>query len=114
MPVPMEVLLRTQTSRVPTQTLDGCAWSTAMAPIDCVYLSKMGLNVVPPFVDFHTPPPAAPTYIVLGSLATPSMAAILPLVTAGPMGRASIAPNVAESTLTSAERHPASRQAPNS
>ena len=36
-------------------------WSTVTAPIDCVYLSKTGLNVVPALIDFHTPPPALPT-----------------------------------------------------
>src|SRR5258706_3425649 len=50
--------------------------------------------------------------MVRGSLATPSIAAMRPLVTAGPIGRASIAPKVAESTFTSAERTAANMQAP--
>ncbi len=34
----------------------------AIAPIDCTgCLSKTGLKTVPPSVDFHTPPLAAPT-----------------------------------------------------
>ena len=41
---------------------------------------------------------------IRGSFATPSMAAMRPLVMAGPMGRASMAPNVEESILTWASR----------
>ena len=56
-------------------------------PMDCVYLSNTGLNVVPPFVVFHKPPPAEPTYNILASLFTASRQLILPLVTAGPICR---------------------------
>ena len=53
---------RIQLSPVPTQTVFGSFGSMAMAPIDCTgCLSNFGVNVVPPFVDFHTPPLAAPT-----------------------------------------------------
>ena len=49
-------------SPVPTQTVFGFFGSMAIAPIDCTgCLSKTGLNVVPPFIDFQTPPLAAPT-----------------------------------------------------
>ncbi len=56
-------------------------------PIDCVNLSNTGLKVVPPFVVFHRPPPAEPTYNILASLFTASRQLILPLVTAGPICR---------------------------
>jgi hypothetical protein len=46
---------------VPTHTVSGCDWSIVTAPIDWEYLSKTGLNVTPPSIDFQTPPPAAPT-----------------------------------------------------
>ena len=62
MPLPTEVLLRVQASPVPTQMiLDDCG-SIVMAPIDCTdSLSNIGLKVVPPLIDFQTPPLAAPT-----------------------------------------------------
>ena len=50
--------------RGPTQTVFGLLGSMVTAPIDCVYLSKTGLRVVPPFSDFQTPPEAVPTYNV--------------------------------------------------
>jgi hypothetical protein len=46
--------------------------------------SKIGMNVVPPSVDFQTPPDADPRYQVLGSPGTPATAAIRP-ADAGPM-----------------------------
>ena len=36
--------------------------SMARAPIDWQYLSKMGEKEIPPFMLFHIPPPAVPTY----------------------------------------------------
>ena len=58
----METELRVQPSPEPTQTVFGFEGSTATAPIDWTgCLSKIGLNVVPPSIDFHTPPLAAPT-----------------------------------------------------
>src|SRR5260370_26133948 len=57
MPLPIDTLLRVQASPVPAQIVFGACGSTARAPMDCTdSLSKMGLNVVPPFEDFHTPP----------------------------------------------------------
>lgn len=61
----------------------------------CVFI-KYGFEKVPPVVVFQTPPAALPTYIVLGSLFNASIAEILPPITAGPIWRASIDPNVAE------------------
>src|SRR5438132_1097970 len=78
----------------------------AIAPIDWEYLSKTDLNVVPPLVDFHTPPLAAPTYTVSASEASPSIAEIRPLIAAGPIERASTAPNAAESILPAARATP--------
>ncbi|MBK9967501.1 MAG: hypothetical protein IPP07_22565 [Holophagales bacterium] len=49
-------------SPVPTQTTSGVRGSTATAPIAWTGCSsKTGSNVRPPFVDFQTPPVAAPT-----------------------------------------------------
>ena len=65
MPSPIETLLRTHVSPVPTQTFLGFDGSTATAPIDCTFCSSnTGLKVVPPSVDFHTPPLAEPTNTV--------------------------------------------------
>ena len=62
MPSPTDTLLRIHDSPVPTQITLGFLGSIVTAPIDCTgCLSNTGLNVVPPFVDFHTPPLAAPT-----------------------------------------------------
>src|SRR3954469_6269648 len=101
MPVPTETLLRAHDLPVPTQTVLGWFGSIVTAPIDCVYLSKIGLNVVPPFSDFQTPPEALPTYKVrrLFSM-TASMAATRPLITPGPIFRACRFEKRLESTLT--------------
>src|ERR1044071_2316296 len=65
MPAPIETELRVQDSPVPTQMVLEFCGSNAMAPIDWTgCLSKTGLKVVPPSVDFHTPPEAAPTKTV--------------------------------------------------
>ena len=62
MPSPIDAELRVHASPVPTQMFFQLWGSTAMAPIDWTgSRSKMGLNVVPPSSDFHTPPDAAPT-----------------------------------------------------
>src|SRR6201994_4458272 len=90
MPSPIETELRVQPSPVPAQIVSLCDGSIAMAPIDCTScLSNTDLNVVPPSVDFQTPPEAAPTYSsVLPSLpATASSAAMRPLIVAEPMLR---------------------------
>jgi len=50
-----------QASPVPAQTMFGLLCATASAPMACdVSLSKVGFHVVPPSLDFHTPPEAAP------------------------------------------------------
>src|SRR6266480_4155284 len=62
MPSPIDTLLRVQLSPLPTQTFFGLEGSSAIAPIDCTGCSSnTGLKVVPPSVDFHTPPLAAPS-----------------------------------------------------
>src|SRR5882762_4757688 len=91
MPSPIDTLLRVQASPVPTQTFFGLEGSSAIAPIDCTGCSsKTGLKVVPPSVDFQTPPLAAPTNSVTlpdGSV-YPARAEIRPLMLAEPMLRA--------------------------
>jgi hypothetical protein len=58
--------------------------------MDCTAsLLKTGLNVVPPFDDFHTPPLADPTYTVSRpSSFTAAIADTRPLIVAEPMFRA--------------------------
>src|SRR5471030_765101 len=55
-----------------------------------VSLSKIGRKVVPPSLDFHTPPEAAPTSMVVlpSGSARAAMAAMRPLMAAEPMLRA--------------------------
>src|ERR1700739_1526633 len=103
MPLPTEVLLRVHASPVPTQMIFGDCGSIEIAPIDCtVSLSNTGLNVVPPLLDFHTPPLAAPTYTVSRPFSlTAATAATRPLITAEPMLPAPSPEIVSESNLAS-------------
>src|SRR6516225_12391389 len=103
MPLPSETLLRVQASPVPTQIVLGDCGSMAIAPMDWTgSLSNTGLNVVPPLVDFQTPPLAAPTYTVSRPFSlTAAIAATRPLITAEPMFRAPRPETVSESNLTS-------------
>src|SRR5262245_39085820 len=60
-----------------------------MAPIDVQsWSSNTGRKRAPPSVDFHTPPLAPPTQIVVGSPGTDATAPMRPLIAAGPMLRA--------------------------
>src|ERR1700692_2230431 len=110
----METLLRGQHSPLPAQTVFGAFGSMAMAPIDCaVCLSNMGLNVVPPFTDFHTPPLAAPTYTVIRPFSlTAVSAAMRPLIVADPMLRAPRPEIESESYFTSCARRSGAENAP--
>src|SRR5207244_8962396 len=80
----------------------GLFGSTVIAPIDCTgCLSKTGLYVVPPSIDFQTPPLAAPMKMVRRAPScTASMAAMRPDIAADPMLRAPRPEMVSESTLT--------------
>src|SRR5207249_3240883 len=75
---------------VTTQIVLGDCGSTVIAPMDSTgSLSNTGLNVVPPLVDFQTPPLAAPTYTVSRPFSlTAAIAATRPLIAAEPMFRA--------------------------
>src|SRR5438105_1767440 len=99
MPLPIETEFRIHASPVPTHTVLGFEGSIAIAPIDCAgFLSKTGLNVVPPSSDFQTPPLAAPTKIVVFPPSfRPASAAMRPLIAAEPMFRAERPDSVAES-----------------
>src|SRR5881296_2619489 len=99
----MDTLLRVHASPVPAQKVFGVCGSIATAPMDCAAsLSNTGLNVVPPFEDFQTPPLAAPTYTVSRpSSFTAAIAATLPLMAAEPMFRAPSPEIVSESNLAS-------------
>src|ERR1700681_3505989 len=110
----METLLRVQDSPLPAQIVLGDFGSIAMAPIDCaVCLSNMGLKVVPPFTDFHTPPLAAPTYTVMRPFSlTAVSAAMRPLMVAEPMFRAPRPEIESESYFTSCARRCDVKNAP--
>src|SRR6267154_275147 len=103
MPLPIDTLLRVHASPVPAQIVFGACGSIAIAPMDCAdSLSKTGLNVVPPFEDFQTPPLAAPTYTVSRpSSFTAAIAATRPLMAADPMFRAPSPEIVSESNFDS-------------
>src|SRR5258708_31915953 len=103
MPLPIDTLLRVQASPVPAQIVFGACGSMATAPMDCAAsLSKTGLNVVPPFEDFQTPPLAAATYTVSRpSSFTAASAATRPLMAAEPIFRAPSPEIVSESDLAS-------------
>ena len=50
-------------------------------------MSKSGVQVVPAFTVFHTPPEPTATYQVLGSVGSIAMSAMRPDMSAGPMAR---------------------------
>ena len=61
MPSPKLELWRLLGSPVPTQTRSGCEGVRAMSPIEATpWQSKIGVQVVPLFVVFQTPPDADP------------------------------------------------------
>src|SRR5262249_37597631 len=61
MPLPYEICDRMSASPVPTYTMFGLEGATAMAPIEAIGCeSKIGAQVRPELVDFHTPPPTDP------------------------------------------------------
>src|SRR5215475_5348840 len=87
-PSPHEELCRLLFSPVPIQTMSGFACDTATSPIEIMpSWSKMGSHVVPLLTVFHTPPPADPTYIVVGLLSTTAKASMRPPMIAGPIVR---------------------------
>src|SRR6185436_10571615 len=98
-PLPTDIELRTLPSPVPTHTISGLAWKIATAPIAATgWSSKMGVKLSPPFVDFQSPPVAAPTYTMSGFDSTASIAATRPLMAAGPIARAFIPASSSGST----------------
>ena len=106
--------MRVHDSPVPTQTFFGSLGSMAMAPIDWVCSSKTGLK--DEAAVGRLPDAAAGRADVDGERvrATASIAAMRPLMMAGPIERASSPPKVLESISTSAARAtaaPASRPA---
>src|ERR1035438_7085410 len=104
MPSPIETLFRVQASPLPTHTIFGLERSMVMAPIDCTSgLSNTALNVVPPLMDFHTPPLAAAAKTVMRPCSLmASTAAMRPLILAEPILRADKPEMVEESNLTGA------------
>src|SRR5262249_4486233 len=66
-----EAEFRALASPVPTQTICGFDGATATSPMHWVLCwSNTGVQVRPSLVVFHSPPLAAATYIVFGSLST--------------------------------------------
>src|SRR5436189_2695899 len=87
-PSPQEELCRLLGSPVPTQTIDGSDGAIAISPIvDTPSLSKIGSQVVPLLVVFHTPPEAVPTYTMFGLLSTTAKSSMRPPIVAGPISR---------------------------
>src|SRR4051812_15717623 len=86
----METLFRTQLSPVPVHRVLELDGSMATAPVDCTSgRSKTDLKVVPPLIDFQTPPLAeAAKTVNRPSSATAVTAAIRPLISADPILRA--------------------------
>src|SRR3990172_4963221 len=75
----------------------------AIAPMDAAGSELgSGVQVTPPFADFHRPPVAAPTYTMSGSASTASMAPARPLIPVGPMLRASMRLKKVESSCAAA------------
>src|SRR3989337_2787244 len=75
----------------------------AIAPMDAAGSESVsGVQVTPPFADFHRPPVAAPTYTMSGSASTASMAPTRPLIPVGPMLRASMRLKNVESSCAAA------------
>src|SRR5579864_2420528 len=101
MPSPMETLFLVHASPEPTQTILGFEGSIVTAPIDWTdWRSNTGLNDVPPFTDFQTPPLAAPINTVSRPLSlAAATAAMRPLMVAEPMLRAGKREIVAASNL---------------
>src|SRR5215472_13588484 len=87
MPSPIDTEFLVQLSPVPAQTIFSLDGSIAIAPMDCTgCLSKTGLKVVPPSIDFQTPPLAAPTNTMVFPFSfRPATAAMRPLIVAEPM-----------------------------
>src|SRR6516165_1835493 len=68
--------------------MDGSDGAIAMSPmVETPSLSNTGCQVVPLFVDFQTPPDAAPTNTTLGLLSTTAKSSMRPPITAGPISR---------------------------
>jgi len=75
-------------SPVPTQTRFGLVWSISIAPIELVgWSSKSGVNEVPWFSVFQTPPDAVPTKKTWGLASTTASSEIRPPMSAGPISR---------------------------
>src|SRR5580704_991808 len=87
-PLPHDELWRLLASPVPAHTTEGSDSATATAPMeDTPSLSKMGCHVVKALVVFHRPPPARPTYTILGSRSTTATSSARPPIIAGPISR---------------------------
>src|SRR6185436_11771780 len=75
-------------SPVPSQTmLEFFGSTTTQHRLNAPPSSKIGVNVMPRFVVFHSPPKAAATYHVLGLLGSISMSATRPVTRPGPIDR---------------------------
>src|SRR5260221_10576441 len=88
MPSPKWALRWLAFSPVASQTTSDLFGSTATQQrVNDPPLSKIGANVVPRFVVFHSPPKAVATYHVLGDFGSIAMSCTLPVEIAGPMLR---------------------------
>src|SRR5713101_6799474 len=87
-PLPYETLRWLLFSPVPTQTVSGFFGSSTMQPIEYEpSRSKTGVQVVPAFRGFQTPPDAAATKECEGLLGSAARPTTRPEVNAGPIER---------------------------
>src|SRR5262245_30204084 len=88
MPSPQPTLRWLLFSPLPTHTVSGRVGASVTTPMLAVPCSsKMGVNDVPAFVVFHTPPYAVATYHVLLSRGCTAKSVMRPDVFAGPIDR---------------------------
>jgi hypothetical protein len=101
-PSPQPTLRWLLFSPEPTHTVsgrDGASVTQPMLAVPCS--SKIGVNDVPAFVVFHTPPYADATYHTVLSRGSTARSTTRPDVTAGPMERNLSPPNVEADSLPS-------------
>src|SRR5690349_8056174 len=114
-------------SPVPAYSVSGAEWAIASAPIASdTSLSDVGLQFVPPFVVFQTPPRALARYMVAGEVGCTTISVTRPLTSTrappyvcprkiafGPSGSQLLPPGLAgePSRLSRAAVRPSTRSA---
>ena len=95
---------------MPAQIVSGAFGSTATDPIERLdSSSNVGNQVEPPFVVLNTPPAAAPTYTMSGSVGWHATSAIRPPMLRGPTGFHAVADRCVTERSAAACSHAATR-----